>query len=91
MYKTWFGLLFIISILTSWTLLHVVIFIHNLGMNKSPCIWYPKTKLSLYFCQTFDNKIKFHNTKNIDSCPNYEIKNCKILMGIGPKLCIFII
>jgi len=49
MYKIRLGLPFMIFIVTSWTfLIHVVIFVHNLGMEKSPCIWHLKTKKMIY-------------------------------------------
>jgi hypothetical protein len=31
--------------------------------------------------QTFNNRIKFHNTKNIDSGPNYETKKMYNMNG----------
>ncbi len=68
---------------------HVVKSVHDLGINKSPCISHFKTKNNLFFSflflsssyQTFNNRIKFHNTKNIDSGPSYETKKMYNMNG----------
>ncbi len=65
MYKIRFSLPFIIFIVTSWTsLIHVVNFIHNSRMNKSPCIWHPETKQMIYiFAKVLITKLSFTTQK----------------------------
>jgi hypothetical protein len=71
-----------ISIATSWiSSTHVVKFVHDSEINKSPCIsCFKKNNLCFSFFffsssyQTFNNKIKFHDTKNIDSGPGNGTK-----------------
>ncbi len=83
MHQTRLGLPLVISIATSQiSSTHVVKFVHDSGINKSPCISRFKTKNNFFFSllflsssyQTFNNRIKFHNTKNIDSCPGNGTK-----------------
>jgi hypothetical protein len=59
--KIQLGLIFIISIATSWTsLIHIVTSIHDLGRNKSPWIYHFKTKEIVYiFGKLLITKLNF--------------------------------
>jgi hypothetical protein len=96
-HQTQLGLPLVISIATSWiSSTHVVSFVHDLGISKSPCISRYKKKQIVFFFffsssyQTFNNKIKSHNTKNIDSGPDNGTKRCRSQTSLGLKLCMFI-
>jgi hypothetical protein len=97
MHQTLFDLPFEIYIFINWiSFTHVVTSVHDLCINRSPCIFCSKTKqifYSFYFIsfsyQTFNNKSKFLNTKNTNSSFDNEIKRCTSQMNLESKLCTF--
>jgi hypothetical protein len=100
-HQTRLGLPLIIFITTSWiSSTHVVTSIHDLGIDKSPCIFHSKTKQTVCFFSflfffssyqifndiiKFHNIIEFHNTKNIDSGLGNKTNRCRIRTCLGPK------